>query len=312
MAEGPTVTVLFGGVGPEREVSHASGEAMARALGGRFPVVAVELDEAAVPGGLDPAATVVFPALHGTFGEDGGLQAELEMRGIVFAGSDAAASRLCMDKGATKERARTLDIPVPEGIVFNHSVVPGADAVRRDLGDEVVVKPVDQGSSVGLHFAAHRSELGAVLSGIRDGRWLVERRIRGRELTVGILNRAALGIVEIKSASGVYDYAAKYTPGTTVYEYPAALEAPVEARIKEHAERLFAACGCRDFARIDFLLEGDRAYFLEINTLPGLTATSLLPKSAECLGTGFEELAARLVEPALARFSARARGEGEP
>jgi len=311
MAEPPKIAVLCGGVGAEREVSRASGAAIGRALAASFRVDLVELHEAAVPAEIDPAEAVVFPALHGTYGEDGGVQAELESRGIAYAGSDAAASRLCMDKGATKERAAALDIPVPEGLVFEASAVPGADAIRAELGDEVVVKPVDQGSSVGLHFASHRSELGAILSGIREGRWLAERRIRGRELTVGILKGAAMGIVEIKSASGVYDYAAKYTAGTTVYEYPAEVETAVEARLKDHAEQLFDACGCRDFARIDFLLEGRRAYFLEINTLPGLTATSLLPKSADCVGFDFEALAAQLVEPAISRFRAGG-GKGDP
>jgi D-alanine-D-alanine ligase len=131
----------------------------------------------------------------------------------------------------------------------------------------------------------------------------VEQRIRGRELTVGVLKGAAMGVVEIVSQSGVYDYKAKYTPGSTEYIFPADLEPEVEAKVKDHAEQLFVACGCRDFARVDFLLNSKRPYFLEINTLPGLTATSLLPKSASCVGLDFEQLATELVQPAIARFS---------
>jgi D-alanine-D-alanine ligase len=179
-----------------------------------------------------------------------------------------------------------------------------ADAVIEQLGASLVIQPAEQGSSGGLHFTEHRSALGVTLSGIRSGNWLIEQRIRGRELTVGVLHGAAMGIVEIVSQTGVYDYKAKYTPGSTEYHFPADLEAAVEAKIKDQAEQLFDACGCRDFARIDFLLDGGRPYFLEINTLPGLTATSLLPKSASCVGYDFEQLAGELVAPAMARFQA--------
>jgi D-alanine-D-alanine ligase len=120
-----------------------------------------------------------------------------------------------------------------------------------------------------------------------------------------VLNGAAMGVVEIVSASGVYDYQAKYTPGSTEYRFPAPLPPAVEAQIKAQAEALFAACGCRDFARIDFLLDDQQPYFLEINTLPGLTATSLLPKSAACVGFDFESLAYELVAPSIERFRAQ-------
>jgi len=310
MSEAASITVLYGGVGSEREVSLASGRAIAAALAERFSVDAVELNEEKLPVGLDGRKSVVFPALHGSFGEDGRLQSLLEDAGVEYAGSDASASRLCMDKAETKERARAAGLRTPEGLTFDGREAPLADEVIRRLGSSLVVKPVDQGSSVGLHFAEHRSELGVILSRIDSGRWLIERRIRGRELTVGLLHGAAMGVVEIRSSSGVYDYRAKYTPGSTEYLFPADLNAEVEARIKDEAERLFDACGCRDFARIDFLLEGTRPYLLEVNTLPGLTATSLLPKSAGCIGLDFDRLAAELVAPALARFARRAGERG--
>lgn len=298
----PTIVVLYGGVGSEREVSLRSGEAIAGALRGRFEVEALVLDQEQVPESIGADRCVVFPALHGSFGEDGQLQALLEAAGIQYCGSDAAASRLCMDKAATKGIARELCIAVPEAICFDGAEAPLADAVIDQLGSSLVIKPADQGSSVGLHFTEHRSALGVALSGIRSGNWLIEQRIQGRELTVGVLKGAAMGVVEIVSKSGVYDYEAKYTPGSTEYRFPAELEPEVEAQIKDHAEQLFDACGCRDFARIDFLLDGKRPYFLEINTLPGLTATSLLPKSASCVGFDFEQLAAELVAPAMLRF----------
>jgi D-alanine-D-alanine ligase len=304
MKVNPTIVVLFGGVGSEREVSLRSGEAIAQALRANFQVESLLLESEALPAALRADAQIVFPALHGSFGEDGGLQTLLEDAGIHYCGSDAAASRLCMDKAATKAIARDAHIPVPAAIHFDGADAPLADAVIEQLGASLVIKPADQGSSVGLHFTEHRSALGVTLSGIRSGKWLIEQRIRGRELTVGVLQGAAMGVVEIVSQSGVYDYQAKYTPGSTEYLFPAALEPKVEAQIKAYAEQLFDACGCRDFARIDFLLEAQRPYFLEINTLPGLTATSLLPKSASCVGFDFEQLAAQLVSPAIQRFQA--------
>jgi D-alanine-D-alanine ligase len=295
---------LYGGVGSEREVSLVSGQAIGQALAANFKVEMLRLDAEALPDSIDGTRSIVFPALHGAFGEDGRLQTLLESAKIQYCGSDAAASRLCMGKDLTKTIARDLDIRVPEAMVFDGANAPLADSVIAQLGSSLVIKPTDQGSSVGLYFTEHRSALGVTLSQINKGNWLIEQRIRGRELTVGVLNGKAMGIVEIVSASGVYDYQAKYTPGSTEYRFPAELESEVEAQIKANAEALFAACGCRDFARIDFLLDGADAYFLEINTLPGLTATSLLPKSASCVGFDFEALARELVTPAIERFHA--------
>jgi D-alanine-D-alanine ligase len=303
-----SIVVLYGGVGSEREVSLVSGEAISKALSVHHAVQLLRLDADALPSEIDPTRSIVFPALHGAFGEDGQLQALCEAAGVECCGSDAAASRLCMAKDKTKEIAAGLGIPSPKGMTFSGAQVPLADDVIEALGSSLVIKPADQGSSVGLHFTEHRSALGVTLSQIHRGNWLIEERIKGRELTVGVLKGAAMGIVEIVSSSGVYDYKAKYTPGSTEYIFPAELEPAIEARIKEHAERLFDACGCRDFARIDFLLDGKQSYFLEINTLPGLTATSLLPKSASCVGYDFVALAAELVAPAIARFETRGRG----
>ena len=305
MTNPKSIVVLYGGVGPERDVSLVSGQAIADALSQQFTVELLQIDSESLPESIDGKTSVVFPALHGTFGEDGRLQKLLENAGIYYSGSDAEASRLCMMKDQTKKRARLLGIPVPEAIVFEGSNVPLADAVIEELGASLVIKPADQGSSVGLSFTEHRSALGITLSRIRSGKWLIERRIHGRELTVGLLNGRAMGIVEILSPGGEYDFSAKYTPGVTEYCYPADLEPAVEAQIKESAEALFTNCGCRDFARIDFLLEGTVAYFLEINTLPGLTATSLLPKSAFCIGLDFEALARELVTPAIQRFATK-------
>jgi len=301
----PNITVLYGGVGSEREVSLKSGEAIAQALEANFTVQRLLLETEALPDGLDADASIVFPALHGSFGEDGRLQSLMDAAGIEYCGSGAEASRTCMDKQVTKMIAAELGICVPKGIAFEGDAVPLADDVIAALGESVVIKPVDQGSSVGLYFTDHRSALGVTLSQIHDGRWLAEQRISGRELTVGVLNGKAMGVVEIVSASGVYDYAAKYTPGSTNYVFPAEIGSKLTEQIKTQAEQVYAACGCRDFARIDFLLDEQTPYFLEVNTLPGLTATSLLPKSASCVGLDFEALAAELVAGALQRKEAQ-------
>jgi len=302
MATLESITVLSGGVGSERDVSIASGQAIAEALAPHFTVNLLLLDEEKLPDTIDPSRTVLFPALHGGFGEDGSLQALCAEKGIFFCGSDSAASRLCIDKNQSKQLAKRLEITSPMGICFDGKEVPLADEIISELGTSLVIKPSDEGSSVGLHFTEHRSQLGVALSQIHRGSWLVEQRIRGRELTIGVLNGQPLGVVEIVSASGVYDYSAKYTSGTTEYIYPAELDHAVERQLMHDASALFHAAGCRDFARIDFLLDKDGLKFLEVNTLPGLTSSSLLPKSASCHGLNFDQLAQMLVQPAIERF----------
>jgi D-alanine-D-alanine ligase len=306
--DGPEkIVVCYGGIGEEREVSLKSGPALAEALAGSHPVELMRLDAAELPKGVDLKGAVVFPALHGSFGEDGTLQAELEAAGIEYCGSDASASRLCMAKDRTKAIAVDLGIAVPEAIYFEAGQSPLADAVIEELGSSLVVKPANLGSSVGLHFAENRSALGVALSQVHKGEWLIERRIRGRELTVGLLDGKAMGVVEVVSKSGVYDYAAKYASTETEYRFPATLEAGLEATIKAAAEALFRACACRDFARIDFLLDDAEPYFLEVNTLPGLTASSLLPKSAACIGHDFKSLALALARGGCERYTAKLR-----
>ncbi|MGB0344533.1 MAG: D-alanine--D-alanine ligase family protein [Coraliomargarita sp.] len=298
------ILVFCGGVGPERPVSLQSGAALAGALSERHDVELLQLDAAELPTGVERGRDIVFPALHGAFGEDGGLQGLLEAAGIIFCGSGSEASRTCMDKWRTKVIARDCGVAVPEGEVVAGDALPLADDLIERLGTSLVLKPVDSGSSDGLCFTEHRSELGVALSQINSGRWLVERRIAGRELTVGLLEGRSMGVVEILSESGVYDYAAKYTAGTTRYVYPAEIGEELTCRIQREAERIFAACGCRDFARIDFLLEGETPYFLEVNTLPGLTESSLLPKSAACAGYDFASLAEAMLSGALERKEA--------
>ena len=300
----PTIAVLCGGTSAEREVSLRSGTAVAVAAASHWPTRLCVLETAALPADLDPARHVVASTLHGTFGEDGGMQRLLEAAGFAYAGCDARASALTMDKAATKARIAALGVPVADGVAFDAAAAPTAAELAHRLGREIVLKPNNEGSSVGLQICLSPDDLAAALGRLTPGRWLAERRIRGTELTVGVLNGRAMGVVEIAPRSGTYDYSSKYTRGATEYFAPARI-APVVADALQHfAETAFAACGCRDFARVDFMLsaDGDPAC-LEINTLPGMTETSLLPKSASCLGLDFRALVQAMVQPAVGRFA---------
>jgi D-alanine-D-alanine ligase len=303
----PIIAVFAGGTSAEREVSLGSGRACAIALARSFPTRLFLIQANAVPAELDPAKYVVFSTLHGTFGEDGGMQSLLDATGIHYAGCDAASSALTMDKTRTKQAAAAKGVPTIPGIRFDAATKPTAEAIIDQLGESLVVKPNAEGSSVGLALISNRAELAAKLAEIKADGWLVERRVFGRELSVGVLNGRAMGIVEIRPKSGVYDYTSKYTKGMTEYLAPAPLDAATTAAVQKAAETAFAACGCRDYARIDFMLSAQNGfYLLEINTLPGMKETSLLPMSARCAGLDFTALVRELVLPALQRFQAAA------
>jgi D-alanine-D-alanine ligase len=308
----PVIAVLAGGTSAEREVSLGSGAACAEALARSFPTQFFPVDADAIPAGLDPARHVVFSTLHGTFGEDGGMQRLLDGAGIHYAGCDAACSALTMDKTRTKQAAAARGVRVADSILFSAAAKPTAAEVVGRLGEEVVIKPNGEGSSVGLKLVRGRPEVESALAGIDRGNWLAERRIVGREMSVGILGGRAMGIVEIRPRSGVYDYASKYTKGMTEYLAPAPLDPAATTAVQTAAETTFAACGGRDYARADFIFsQQNEPILLEINTLPGMKETSLLPMSARCAGLDFTALVRELVVPALQRFrSARESGLG--
>jgi D-alanine-D-alanine ligase len=256
-----------------------------------------------IPRGIKRRTHVVFSTLHGTFGEDGGMQRLLDAAGIQYAGCDASSSVLTMDKSQTKAAASAQGVRVAPGLTFSAEFKPKVDDVIQYLGEKLVVKPNNEGSSVGLAMVATRAELAAKLDSITAGSWLVEQRIIGRELSIGVLRGKAMGVVEIRPKSGVYDFASKYTKGLTEYFAPAPLEPALTAAAQHAAETAFAACGCRDYARIDFMLSAaPELYLLEINTLPGMKETSLLPMSARCAGLDFSALVRELVTPACERF----------
>jgi D-alanine-D-alanine ligase len=296
----PEIVILCGGLSSEREVSLRSGQAVSSVLpGSRL----IELTVDALPEWLDGAKHVVLPVLHGGWGEDGRAQAEMEARGIAFAGCSSTANRLCMDKVATKAAMRVAGVPAIPEVAFAGMAKPTAATLVAALGESIVIKPSDQGSSVGLYLSEGEDAVAQALAEIpASGQWMAERRLRGRELSIGLLDGQPMGIVEIVPLTGVYDYKTKYTKGASEYRFPAAVGPELTVAIGAAAARLFAACGCRDFARADVFLEPDgHFYFLEINTMPGMTETSLMPKSASCVGLDFPSLVRRMAAPVLAR-----------
>jgi len=293
------ITVMRGGPSAEREVSLRSGAAVAAALRSRGHQV-VELDPRG-PGWSLPAGTdVVFLALHGTYGEDGSVQAELEALGVPYTGCDARASRLAFDKVLTKQHCLAAGVPTARFLVVETLTA----SWPMGWNPPVVLKPARQGSSVGLQVVERVGDWSAALTEAMryDSRVLVEEKVPGRECTVGILDGRSLPIVEVRPKTGIYDYQTKYTAGATDYLCPAPLPEATAARVCEAALGAFAAIGGRDFARVDVIVRPDgQPVVLEINTLPGMTETSLLPKAAAAAGLSFPELCQRMVDLALRR-----------
>ena len=287
------VAVLMGGVSAERDISLRSGAAAVAGLrGSGYRVTPIDLrtTDLELPSELE----AVFLALHGTFGEDGTVQGELARRGIPFTGSGVAASRLAMDKAASKTCWRECGIPTAPFHVLTQSA-------PCPLDFPVVVKPVSQGSSIGVHLVRKNADWDAAVADALqyDSRVMVEAYVPGREVTVGILDGTALPVVEIVAPEGWYGFGAKYTTGQTRYDVPAEMQAEEAARLQEIALQAFRTLGCVGFGRVDFRLPPDSpAMVLEVNTIPGLTETSLLPKAAAAVGISFDCLCGRIMETA--------------
>lgn len=288
-----TVAVLKGGISSEREVSLRSGAAVAQGLReGGYEVV--EIDVVAEDFRIPAEVEAVFVALHGTFGEDGQVQRILAERKIPYTGSGAESCRVAFDKVLTRERLEASGIPVPPGEVLTASK-------DRKIPVPLVVKPPREGSSVGCHLVFDEAEWDAAFADARrySEDVLVEQYIPGRELTVGVVDDRALPVVEIKTAGEWYDFEAKYVTGDTQYTVPANLPAAVTEKLQAIALETFQCLEAEGFGRVDFRLSPEgKPYVLELNSIPGFTATSLLPKSAEAAGMDFSQLCCRLMESA--------------
>ena len=291
------LAVLKGGPGSERDVSLRSGASVASALrsvGADVTEIEVIGTEVEIPSGTE----LVFNLIHGTFGEDGDLQALLEERGIPYTGEGVKESRVAFDKILTKQALTRAGVPTPRSEILKSGEKP-------TLPLPIVIKAPCQGSSVGVHLIHEASAIDPALADcLQHGEEiLVEELVEGRELTVGVLGDQVLPVVEIKPLAGFYDYTNKNTKGATEYLVPAPLTEEETAAVQSVALAAVKALGLRVYSRVDVLLGHGGPTVLEINTIPGMTETSLLPKAAAASGLDFSTLCCRIAALSL---SARA------
>jgi D-alanine-D-alanine ligase len=294
------VTVLYGGPSAEREVSLVSGKAVAQGLrDAGHTVNEIDVNPETLDAALDKPADVIFPVLHGTWGEDGQLQSVLESRKLKFVGSGSAASRLGMDKAATKLAWDKAGLPTPP-----YELVTKANPITA-VRAPCAVKAVDSGSSVDVYICKTQDEADKALKTLlaKHGRALVEQFIKGPELTVGLLEEKALAPIRIVAKVEFFDFEAKYKRNDTEHRFDTGLPADLIEKCQRLAEKGNAIVGARDLARIDIMIDEKthQPYMLEINTLPGFTSKSLLPEAAGHAGIKFPQLVDRLVKRAAAR-----------
>lgn len=311
---GKRVCVLYGGRSLERDVSLSTGHRVMRALEARgYQVTGIDVDESLVRRLVELRPEAAFIAMHGKGGEDGTVQELLEILRIPYTGSRVLPSIRAMDKVLTKHILEAEGIPTPPFHAFSDAAFRelGAkdtlDIIASDLGLPVVVKPVAQGSALGIHFAAEARDLPlAMVSALSfDRKVLLEKFVAGRELAVSILGTGeAARVLPVVEAIPLgehryYDFESRYTPGETDFVVPAELDPAAAAEVERLALATYRVLGCRGFGRVDFILDDDGTpWVLELNTIPGLTETSTMPMAAEADGLSFEDLVAAVMESA--------------
>jgi len=297
------VAVLAGGIGSEREISLQSGKSVAEALKeAGFEVITADIRPDDLEILNDSSVDVFFPALHGKFGEDGQLQQILEDRSLLYAGSGPEASKAAFDKMASKKLFEQAGVATPAAIEFGPETdISLLEEQLRDFAQKYVVKPVRQGSSVGVSIVStpHEAVAAARKTFSEYGDCMIEEFVPGTEVTVGILHGRPLPIIEVQTQGGFYDYHAKYVDEKTEYLFDTITETAMAANVSRAAVECFDSLGCRHFARIDFILSNEKiAYALEANTIPGFTSHSLLPKAAAKAGLSMSDLCTEIVEAA--------------
>jgi D-alanine-D-alanine ligase len=301
------IGVLMGGHSAERDISLRTGRAAHQALLRRgYDAVEIDVGPTIVEQLRDNKIELAFIALHGPGGEDGTIQGLLETLGVPYTGSGVQASAVAIHKELTKLLLRASGIPVPDGIVLrSRDAIP--KSIPRSLKLPVVVKPASQGSTIGISIVKRPSEWRDALrlSFEHDQEAVVEAYIPGKEITVSVLDGEALPAVEIVAPAGFYDYTAKYQKGHTRYLCPAPLSSAITRRVKGLALETYRLLGCEGAARVDVrLTPRGKPFVLEINTVPGMTETSLLPMAASAAGIDYDTLTERLLRSALARLAA--------
>ena len=300
-----TIAVMMGGPSAERDVSLNTGKAILEALTSKgYRAVGIDLiPENFAQQLAEAGADVVFNAIHGRFGEDGALQGALDMLGIPYTGSGVQASAVAMDKMMSKRLFAAAGIPTPRALYCtrreNRQEIERL--IRNTFSLPVVVKAATQGSSIGVHIVSEEGDLAGAINDAftYSDNVVIEEFIRGKELTVAIIGDEtyeALPVIEIVPHSGRYDYRSKYTKGCTDYLVPAPLDAVSTAAVQQAAVAAAALLGCRGVARADVMMDqSGNPYVLEINTVPGMTATSLVPKAAAAAGLSFPDLCEKLL-----------------
>jgi D-alanine-D-alanine ligase len=307
------IAVFLGGVSSEREISLKSGEAVYNALKGLgLDVVKVDIKTTAkfeINRLLDlERVDLVFIALHGEFGEDGKLQKILEELNMPYTGSDSVVSKLAMDKTAAKKMFANAGLDVPESLLISDYNQNSQKEIETKIGFPLMVKPSCCGSSIGLSLVRENSDLDEAVNLAKkfDNSVIIEKFIKGRELTVGILDNVGLPPIEIVTDEPFFNYEAKYKSQGTRYIVPAELDPQFLKKLKDCGVRAHTSLGCNSFSRVDMILSDNNIFILEVNTIPGLTERSLLPKAARCVGIDFPELCIRIIKSArLIRQKAR-------
>jgi D-alanine-D-alanine ligase len=286
------IGVLLGGLSAEREISFKTGNAALRALETLgYDAVAIDVTTQLPQQLNDAGIEIAFVALHGRFGEDGRVQGLLEMLQIPYTGSGVMTSSVAIDKVMTKQQFLFHNIPTPE-FDFMRKGDAAEDLLQRCPELPLVIKPSREGSTIGITIAKNDDALrsGIELAEKLDGTVLVEEFIVGSELTVSVVNGQVMPIIQIVPKSGFYDYQSKYTTGATEYLLPAPVDYECTNNVQQAALKACQILGCRGAARVDFMLRDENFYCIEVNTIPGMTETSLLPKAAQAAGIGFPQL----------------------
>jgi D-alanine-D-alanine ligase len=293
------IAVMMGGLSREREISLKTGKAILKVLSEKgYPVIPLDVGNDIAEKLVKEKIECAFLALHGRFGEDGTIQGMLELMRIPYTGSGVLASALAMHKIMSKKFFLCEKIPTPRFEVFQRKEIKKDLPIKTLLPLPVVVKPAREGSTIGVSIVRQEEELGPALraAGEYDEEILVEEFMKGREITVGILEDIPLPVIEIVAKSGFYDYHAKYTKGETQYILPARIPRERYLAAQEMSLRAYQQLGCSGVARVDLMTdENENPFVIDVNTMPGMTETSLLPKAALYAGIPFTDLVERIL-----------------